>query len=125
MLLANTENLTLNHTDKAYEPRWIMASNRIEDQLRNYADSMKHFLHTQAFEEATRLAHKVETQYSCHYFDQAPGHFSLFRIFANAAEAHEALGDLSQARHFRKLALDQHIETESEVDLEIMCFFMI
>jgi hypothetical protein len=122
MLLTQSEKLILNHD---LGPRWVLANNQIEEALRAYADQIKYFLQTEAYSNATALADKVEAQYSCHYFDETHAHFSLFRIFANAAEAHDALGDPSQARHFRKLALDQHMEAQAEVDCEIMCLLLI
>ena len=125
MLLALSEKLTLNPAVTAFEPRWVLASYQIEAKLRSYANEMKNFLQTEAYSDATALADKVEAQYSCHYFDEIQAHFSLFRIFANAAEAHDALGNASQARHFRKMALDQHMEAGTELDLEMMCLFMI
>lgn len=92
--------------------------------IRICADIMETFMQMDALDEVIQVAHDIEGQYYYHYFDDARTHFNMFRIFANAAEAHATHGNMSQARRFSKMALDHQMETQENVDVEMMQLFM-
>jgi hypothetical protein len=92
--------------------------------LKICADIMESFMEMQAYDEAVRVARDMEAQSQAYFSEDKEGHFALFRIFANAAEAHEALGNASQARRLSKIALDHQLETQEKVDVEMLHLFM-
>lgn len=91
--------------------------------IRVCGDIVETLMQIEAYEAVIQVARDIEGQYHAHYFHESESHFDMFRIFANAAEAHEHLGNTSQARRFSKMALDHHLETQDKVDLEMLQLF--
>lgn len=92
--------------------------------IRVCADIIESLIQIEAYAQVAELAHNIEAQYHYYYFTDSRTHFDMFRIFANAAEAHSIIGNNTRARRLSKIALDHQLETQDNVCLEMLTLFM-
>lgn len=88
--------------------------------IRVAADIIETLLQVEAYAEITYMAVEIEREFHSPYTNTQEMNFHFFRIFSNAAQAYENLGELAQARHYHSLALDYQLETGDEIDLEML-----
>ncbi len=87
------------------------------------ADIVESYLQLGEYEQVIATADEIQRQGYYMATDNYVENYDLFRIFANKAEAHEAMGDAPKTRNAREKALDYHLESNPTVDVEMLQLF--
>ena len=107
-----------NYLDQALETAF--SDNDLDMALRQAADAVEAYLKAGNYAEVLSTAEQIERESYYTIPSRSSENFSLFRIFANKAEALNELGEPSRAKRAREKAFDYQLESSADVDIEML-----
>ncbi len=114
----NSKNKLIKCLQKAYT---LLPHTQLGTRMA--ADIIESYLQVEAYEEVIATAEEIERQ--GYYIAPNSRHecFDLCRIFANKAEALDAIGEYKAASRAREKALTYHLDSSDDVDVEMLQLF--